>query len=185
MQKKPFKIELWLEQTNTNLNNILSFLARICFVVSFGALVVQVFLRNIPFLRSTFWAEEMARFLMIYMAMLTISIIACRDEHPKVDTILRMLPPKIANIWEYIRYILTIIFLSYLVYYGMRTVMRNLTTYTAGMKIAWGYVYFAVPLGSFLMAIQVLILVIKKIMLNYRGIIEDKYSKISLEKLVD
>jgi TRAP-type C4-dicarboxylate transport system permease small subunit len=133
-------------------------------------MAVQVLTRY-AFNSSLIWAEELCRYLLIWMSFLMIGLALQRGELVAVDLVTGALPPRWRFGLKVLASIPVIIFLGVLVYYGAtfatRMSVQTLPAFdfiysaiaggedTADISVFW--VYISVPLGCALLIVHILI----------------------------
>lgn len=148
----------------TNLSEAANWLAEKLIIVMLAVMsvviVVQVFARH--FLSNALpWPEELARFLMIWIAMLGGSIAWRRGQHIGVTFLLERLPLYVANLLKKLWLIAIAIFLISLIYsgYEMAWFVRNQFSPALRISMFWGYA--AIPTGALFILVQVLNTIIR------------------------
>ena len=147
---------LWLDR----LGQLMELLANIAVVVITSALVFNLigqvaarYVMKLPFP----WMEELARYLMIWAAMLASSVAVRRHAHVGVTLLTSRLPVKWFLLSTIIAYAGMLAFLWVLIRHGWAIsvfVERQRTT-TLGISMFWAYL--AVPVGASFMALQVVV----------------------------
>lgn len=139
-----------------------SLLARLMLVAVVVMLVVQVFLR-FGFRYSLPWPEEAARYLMIWIVMLSGSLLVRDDQLVRVD-FLDHLWPESWLVWRNAVFrILLAIMLCVLVWQGWDEAIFGLRRTTTALQISWFWPYLAIPVGGGLMLIQMLARLIEEL----------------------
>jgi TRAP-type C4-dicarboxylate transport system permease small subunit len=105
---------------------------------------------------SIFWSDELARFLLVWISFLGISIGARRGGHPGIDALVRALPVRWARAASVLTITLSITFFSIMVAYGGALVLRTWPQYSTSLGIRMGIAYLAVPVAGVLMALHAL-----------------------------
>ena len=108
------------------------------------------------------WGEELARFLMLWAGFMAMNIAMRRNEHIKIDIIVKCLPIWMEKIFDYIVCFLVGFFLVILITkgYGM-TISTKMTAASLPVSMTW--IYASVPLGAILTMIQLILNFLKKI----------------------
>ena len=124
----------------------------VAFLVVSGVLFVNVVLRY-AFSASTSWAEELIRYLMIWITFIGGCVCVRRGAHIRMDFLMTLMPRR-AGLWlTRVVYVLAAIFCAALCWYGTRlmlfTIARGQTT--PAMELPMWVPYAAMPLGSGLM----------------------------------
>ena len=102
------------------------------------------------------WPDELARYLTIYAMMIGAGLCVARGAHVGVEVFVRMLPPHIQRVAEFLSYIMCTVFTVVLAYVGFdyfnRLLARGQLTPTIEFPIA--YCYLAIPIGGVLMTLH-------------------------------
>ncbi len=102
------------------------------------------------------WTEELAKMLLVWVALLGASIGFIRNSHLGVDYFVNKLSEKWRTIGQLVVYLLVAFFASVvLIYVGYRLVTLTLTTSqpSPALHIEMGYVYLALPISGFFIVI--------------------------------
>ncbi len=103
------------------------------------------------------WTEELARFLMIWAALLAISVCIYQKEHVSIQIIMQLLPIRVAQFITFLVNILIAIFLCVLTYKGMEMVLNARVQYSFALRISMFWPLMSVPVSGALALIQHLI----------------------------
>lgn len=113
----------------------------------------------LPF-RMTF-TEELARYLMIWMALLAVSSGFAHREHIGVMFVFDRFPPQMKR-WLALGFdILAFAFFAYLLIQGIGFVERGFGRFTMIFGVPKGYPYIGVPLAAFLACVQLVLVAIR------------------------
>lgn len=115
----------------------------------------QVIGRNILG-NSPVWAEEMGRYLFIWVSFIGAAIGFRKGAHLGVDFLVNLLPQKLHNVVEKIIQILLIFILGLIVVKGLEFSFSVRDQLSPSMRITMMIPYFSVPFGSALMMIEVI-----------------------------
>lgn len=116
-------------------------IALMSFVI-FLQVIMRIFKTALP------WAEELARYLFVWMAMLGASIASRRGSHLSVDVLLEKLPKKYSRVLLTVITLLIIFLMSIAFIYGIQITSITFKQLSAAMQIPMGFVYSAIPVGS-------------------------------------
>ena len=116
---------------------------------------MQVVLRY-GFKSATNWADEVARYCMIWVVFLGSAVGYRRHSHIRVDVITRYLPRKAQKILEFFMYVLQIVFLGVVVRYGVQYIASIKNQSSMALRINMQYVHLATVLGSGLMLLFII-----------------------------
>lgn len=98
-----------------------------------------------------FWAEELARYSIIWLVYITGGLCSLWDKHFSIETFIDMLP-RIGKIIVYvIRILLMIAVCGFICYYGWQlvTYQFKLKQVSAALQLPFWFFYFCLPLGGF------------------------------------
>lgn len=101
------------------------------------------------------WTEEAMRYLMVWLMML--GSVACifRAEHMALATLESMVAPSKARFVRSALYTVAAIFCFFILFYGWPLAMRNAAQVAPASGIPMIYPYLALPVGAFLMLVQI------------------------------
>ena len=125
------------------------------YIIMVAVIGLQVFCRFI--LNFSFaWTEEIARFLVIWAVFLGAGYAVVKDAHIKITIGINILPKKVQFWVTFLTDILVLIFCGIVVYYGVLMVLKLVASkqIAPGTGLLQGYVFIALPLGMFIMAIR-------------------------------
>lgn len=103
------------------------------------------------------WAEEAARYLMIWLTFLSSGAVMRQGGHISIDYLNRKLPPRIALLINLFNLVLILVCCVVLCYFGVRYAWMTQVQVTPTLRIPFGLVYLGIPLGLGLMAILVVL----------------------------
>jgi len=103
------------------------------------------------------WTEELARYSMIWMGLLAISMGVRRNLHLGVELFIKKLPKVLRRIVTYITRILIGYFLYILTIYGYKMAMNGLRQTAPALQISMSYVLIAIPISTLLALIQLIL----------------------------
>lgn len=129
----------------------IEFLAVAILIVMLAVTAYQVFARYV-LEAPTFWSEELARFLMVWLTMLGSVVLIRTDGHIAVDYFVNRLPPVGQRAARFLCDVLTLTTCGLLAYYGAQLVSLGGRTTSSGMGLQMAYPYLAIPLGAVLIA---------------------------------
>ena len=134
------KIARWLESIQTY--SCIFFLTLMSLVV-----IVQVFSRYI-FNFSFVWAEELVRYLMIWMVMLGSALVQSKNEHIRIDFFPMLAGTRGRRVMETFFRLATLIFLVIITYKGFKVSYFNRLFESSGLRISMLWPTLAIPLGA-------------------------------------
>jgi len=131
-----------------------------------------------------FWIEEIARYLLIFIAMMGGTLAFKDDVHPKVTFFYERLKYSKRIKWELFLRIFIIIFLMLLIFLGWKWAKDNSCFRTAGLGISEFWPLMIVPIGAAAMLV-ILIVDSLNILMNKRSyLIKDMKTKIKDKDLL-
>ena len=126
-------------------------------LVLFPLMVIVVFVatcvRNLTVM-SLPWAEEVARYSMVWIAYIGASLGIKRNAHLGVEAVLLLLPQGTRKYFDYLRYLIIILFNVLIAYYTFQIIQSQISTeqVSPSLRIPMWFAYGAVPVGAVLMA---------------------------------
>ena len=126
-------------------------------LVLFPLMVIVVFVATcVRYLTvmSLPWAEEVARYSMVWIAYIGASLGIKRNAHLGVEAVLLMLPQGTRKYFDYLRYLIIILFNVLIAYYTFQIIQSQISTeqVSPSLRIPMWFAYGAVPVGAVLMA---------------------------------
>ena len=100
------------------------------------------------------WSEEVGRYMMIWLGFLAASIAVRQGLHVGVDVVVQMVGPRIAVWLQGSARAATAVFLLIVMGYGLFLVTGLWDQWSPVLNIRMTWPYLAIPVGSFLMLIQ-------------------------------
>ncbi|WP_419779908.1 TRAP transporter small permease [Maridesulfovibrio sp.] len=140
-------------------DNVLSFIIKSMLgsIILFASVLLftNVVMRYL-FLAPIFWAEELARYLMVWLIFLGASQVAGVEGHISVNIITRILGTRGNLYLSKLGNLFSLIFCVALTYYSWKHTMRvcNAQQVTAALDLPMWWAYLAVPAGSALMSLR-------------------------------
>jgi len=113
----------------------------------------QVFFRYI-LNWSLRWADEVVRYLMIWMAFIGASLAVKYGAHVSIEAFTNLLSPRLKRAVKIGTYVILILFLASLAYVSLELIHLIWRQRAATIPISMGYVYIAAPIGFFLMLLN-------------------------------
>jgi TRAP-type transport system small permease protein len=103
---------------------------------------------------SIFWSDELARFLLVWISFLGISIGACRAAHPGVDSLVKAFSARWARPAFRLAILVSLAFFAVMVVSGGALVLRTWPQASTSLGIRMGIPYLAVPVCGLLMGLH-------------------------------
>lgn len=122
---------------------------------------LEVFVRYVLG-QSLPWAEEVPKYLMIWLTFLGASLATRRDGHVGFTTVVESLPPRARRWVVLVTRVLVLLFLYYVVRWGIVLALTmGFVSVTSALQIPFFYVFVAVPIGGGLMILQLAVLTLR------------------------
>ena len=104
------------------------------------------------------WAEELARYLMIWVVFLGIGAGAKRNAHFVVEVLMLILPKSLKKCLRVFTTLFIVAFMAALIYYSRTLISRimGMQQVSPSMHIPIWTIYLAIPVGCALMAVRTL-----------------------------
>jgi TRAP-type C4-dicarboxylate transport system permease small subunit len=152
------------------LENIEMFLTRISKVLVFFLLafmstsVFYAVICRYIFHSAPFWVEEVARFMMVYMAFFGAAVAFQKRGHAGLEFVVnRLISERFRPYIILFTDILTLIFFFFVIYHGVRFASRGAGVVSPATGISMLIAYCGVPIGCSFCFIQVLINIVKEL----------------------
>lgn len=116
---------------------------------------MQVVMRY-GFKSATNWADEVARYCMIWTIFLACPVGYRRHCHIRIDVLIRYLPENIRKILELLMYILQIVFLGGVLRAGLAYIASIESQRSIALRINMQYIHMATIIGVTLMMVFIL-----------------------------
>ena len=148
------------------LSNIIKKISEVISVI-FLAIITSVTLTQI-FYRYVLgnaldWPEEVARYALIWMVLLSFNIIAQEDKNIAVTIVSKKIPDNIKYFIDILLEILKLLFAAMLIYHGYQKTKIGWMITSPALQIKRAWVYYAIPVGSSLLFYQVIVRIKKKL----------------------
>ncbi len=161
------RVELLADKIGSIIERICGGFCVLCLLAMTLTALLGVFFRyamQSPFM----WTEEVARYLMIWLGFIAISIALRRDLHIKVEFLPRMAPAKITKAMGYLVDGCIAFFMILLFWQGyLMTVDNIMMASTFPLSMSW--IKAAVPLAAMLTLIQLFLKMVQKIVRDLGG----------------
>lgn len=131
------------------------------------AVIASLVVSRYIFSYSFPWAEELTRFLLVWMVMLTVPALEWRSDHIRVDLIDEHLPARLRALLNLIKRLLIIFFLAIVVRYGVSAAIGMQITTAPATGVPMTIPYAAIPLSGALMLFYSLLLLIDDVRLLF------------------
>ncbi len=150
MTREPHRIGLRVDALSHGANRLVEWVMAALLAAMTLLVGVQIAGRFV-FGYSLLWSDELARFLLIWIAFLGMSIGVRRGAHPGIDSLVRALPPRGRRAALALALLLGLLFFAVMVVSGGVLVLRTWPQRSVALEIRMGIPYLAVPVSGFLM----------------------------------
>jgi TRAP-type C4-dicarboxylate transport system permease small subunit len=134
-------------------------------------MLYQVVLRYC-FNAANIWAEELAKFMFVWVTLLGASMAIRRNVHLRVDLFVGLLPPKPRFTVQIVTYTLILGFLIYLCFLAVELISNTTVNRSAGLRVPMAIPYSAILVGGVLMVLACIEFIGKKVE-EYRQILRE------------
>jgi TRAP-type transport system small permease protein len=121
---------------------LLGLIMSVMFILVFGNVLTRYL-----FDFSLNWAEEVSRYLMIWLAYLGLGIAMRQGNHVAVEMLQERLPRVATRLLRAFVGVVLMLFMGFLAYLGFKYSAFAMNQETAALQLPMGLVYLAVPLG--------------------------------------
>ena len=150
----------WLEKMDGNVEGVECFLVKILLTFQVIIIFLEIIFRYL-FNSSLIWSEELARYLLVWIAMLGCSIGLKRKGHFGIDLLVQAFPRTLRNVCVTLTYTVMFLFLGTMTVVGVMMVVQAREVSTV-MQLSMSYPYAAIPLGGALMLFHLIVIARKK-----------------------
>lgn len=141
-----------MEKILNKLEKVLLFISGILMVIMVAAITWQVILRY-AFKDANAWCEELARYSLLFIVMLTAPIGLRRGRHVRVDAFVELLPKSVQVVLDVLMDVLMVVY-SVGLFIGSINLMANPSKqYSPGLHLDQAYLYGIIAVGCVLMVI--------------------------------
>lgn len=108
------------------------------------------------------WSEELARYLMIWIAYIGASLGIKKNAHLGVEILVNKLPKSLKSVAKYFRVAIILLFNALIISFSYKIInhQMNMGQLSPAMAIPIWYAYLAIPVGALLMIIRSIQMVI-------------------------
>lgn len=141
------------------MKKILNNLEEYILVVLFPLMTIIVFAATMTRymkLGSIPWSEELARYIMVWIAYIGASLGVKKNAHLGVEIIMNMLPGKLKALSKYVRFAIILIFNVLIILFSYKVMNHqiNMGQVSPALSIPIWIAYLAIPVGAFLMIVR-------------------------------
>ena len=112
---------------------------------------------------APFWSEEIARYLMVWMALLATSAAMRRGQHIGLTFVVEKAGPRLRKVLNLLAYALVLLFFTVLLVKGIDMTIFVSPQRSPSVNIPMWIPYLSVPVAGFLMVVQTLTLIFKQL----------------------
>lgn len=155
-----------LKRVLNGIDTVLGFIEKYVTAIALLVFTVVIFCNVVGryvFHNAIFWAEELSRYLNIYLVFIAISAGIKFDSHIGVDAVETLLLPKRYHKYmDILRFTITFVFLAITTCLGFNLAKQiwSLKQTSPAMQISMGIPYSALPIGLFMASIRCLMRII-------------------------
>ena len=106
---------------------------------------------------SITWAEEVARYLMIWMTFLGAGLALRQGSHAAIGNLQELLGPKFGRLLRVVVVLLLLVFCALMAWTGYEYMTRMSRQVTPATRVSFGYIYAAMPVGFLLFIVHLLL----------------------------
>jgi TRAP-type C4-dicarboxylate transport system permease small subunit len=149
-----------LDRLSRDLNTVVEALIAVVTGLMVAIVAAQVFARYV-LNHSLFWSEELARYLLVWLAVLGATAGYRRGLHPALDLFQGRLGPAAARVFRISTGLICLFFFILLVYYGTSFAYFVRTQISPALQLPKWIVLSILPLGGAVFALHALALLLK------------------------
>ena len=132
-------------------------IAGLCVMV--GLTFASTMIRFVPGQGGIFWAEEITRYVSIWVVFLAAGLGVRFGIHLSVDMLALAMPEPLRRAFFIFAYVMMLLFQGVLVYYGTQLAISNYAQQSASLQMPMTYAYAAIPVGAAIMVFETLRLI--------------------------
>lgn len=151
-----------LKKMNDALNQVIKLITIIAFAIMVLVTFMQIIYRFV-LLQPIPWAEELARYLFVWITFLGAAVAVKSKGHVGVELVIDKLPKRTKKIVLTIAFIICAIFCIVIFFNGIIMVQRTMNQRSAAMSMPMSIAYAAIPVGFIVMAINFLQIILQTI----------------------
>jgi len=111
-------------------------------------------IRFIPGFGGIFWAEEVTRYVSIWVVFLAAGLGMRWGIHLSADMLALALPERLRRVLFIFSYVMSMVFQGVLVFYGTQLAISNYAQQSASLQMPMTYAYAAIPVGAAIMLFE-------------------------------
>ena len=105
------------------------------------------------------WAEEVARYMMVWMTFIGAGLTLRYGGHVAITNLMETMSPRVQRILRAVIALALLAFFAVMIWVGYNYAMRMRFQLTPATRIPFSYVYAAIPVGFALLAVHLLLVV--------------------------
>ncbi|HCX34187.1 MAG TPA: C4-dicarboxylate ABC transporter permease [Rhodocyclaceae bacterium] len=159
----PSNTQRWSEMAAALSAGINRWVERLCAAI-LAVLIVDIWIGifgRYVFELPVTWAEELARYLMIWAALLAVSCGVARREHVAVTMLLHRFPPGIRRWFDVAIDALAFAFFAFLFYFGIDMTEQGATQYATIFGMTMMIPFASVPVSAALVSVQLVLMALR------------------------
>lgn len=140
---------LLLKKYSMFLNILTKIIEYLCVVLmATGVIVVLMQITGRWSGKSPAWADEYARYAMVWIGMIAAAVLSRTNSHLGVDVFLMIMPERMKKFAEYLKTMMMAVTGFVLLYYGIYATVHNFDQISPGLNMPFAYVYLALPVSG-------------------------------------
>lgn len=150
----------------TMLNDVVSKVIKVILIILFAAITIVIFMQIVyryVLLKPIPWAEEVARYLFVWISFLGAGVAVKNKSHVGVEFVINLLPKKTTKMALTFAYLLCAGFTLLMAYHGWTLVLRTAGQVSAAMRMPMSYAYLAIPVGFIVMTKNFIIIACQEV----------------------
>ena len=143
----------------TRLLDRLQAVLRILTIILFITLTLSMFLQicvRVTVGGGFIWAEELAKYSMIWLTMLTLGLASRWNQHYKADFLYDIMPPWLCKILKIFIFLLQFFFIIVMFVEGIEYIGTAMGGRSPGLRIPMSWMYISIPVGAVIMFLYTL-----------------------------
>lgn len=148
------------------IDDLISKVVKAILITLFGTITIVIFMQIVyryVLLKPIPWAEEVARYLFVWISFLGAGVAVKLKSHVGVGFVINMFPKKYTKMALTFSYLLCAAFALLMTIHGWTLVLRTSSQVSAALRMPMSVAYLAVPVGFIIMFKNFIIIACKEV----------------------
>lgn len=124
--------------------------------------LASTLVRMLPGYGGIYWAEEVSRYVSIWVVFLAAGLGVRYWIHLNVDLFVALLPVPAQRVLLFVALVLMLVFQGVLIWFGTLLALSNHAQQSASLQMPMSFAYAAIPVGALIMMFETLRLIVRE-----------------------